>query len=228
MKATQFYSKLKNCKYRIFILLVYTGLLLACEPPVYYLSPQPPDVKNLSDIPLEYTGSFMNLKDSSQITISPDMVVQYEIDYSIMTREQLYKELDTVIDHDTLVYIDPNWTLEINLIDDSAEYISRKEDTLFIAGTENYIRKWKDILFLNMHAGEGKWTVHILKVYDDMLYFDELLKPSEIDSVKNIIEIKTFIDSTQNKITEYNLDPTKKELSQIMKHKEIHYSYARQ
>ncbi len=214
--------------YRFAAFVLATGLVFACEPPVYFLSPQPAGVKNLPEIPLHYTGSFFNIKDSTRIVISANRVINYETDYSIMTREQLYQEIDTVIDHDTLVYASPNWTVEINLIGDSAEYISRKVDTLFLAGTENYIRKWHDFLFLNMKATEGKWLVHIMKNEDNQLFFDELLKSAEVDSVNSIVEITPVIDTVENKIIEYYLDVSKKELSRILKKKEVSFDYIKQ
>lgn len=215
-------------KYRQTIILLIIFLYVACEPPVYFLAPQPAGIKNLDEIPYQYAGSYLNIKDSAQLIISPGQVIQYEIDYSIMTREQLYQEIDTVIDHDTLVYASPNWTIEINLIGDSAEYISRQEDTLFITGPENYIRKWREFLFLNMKAHEGKWLVYIMKTEDNRLFFDEFLESSEVDTVQSFVEITPVIDTIENKVTEYYLDPSKKDLSQILKIKEISFDYIRQ
>ena len=212
---------------RVFIILV-AGLILSCEPSVYFLSPQPAGIKNLPEIPREYAGSYFNTKDSTLLFISSDQLIHRETDYSIMTREKLYEEIDTVIDHDTLVYAAPNWTVEINLIGDSAEYISKTIDTLYLSGPENYIRKWHDFLFLNMKTDEGKWTVYILKKNDTQLFFDELLKSSEVDTVKTIVEITPVIDTVENKITEYYLDPSKKELLGILKNKKVSYDYLKQ
>jgi len=44
--------------YRFAAFVLATGLVFACEPPVYFLSPQPAGVKNLPEIPLHYTGRF--------------------------------------------------------------------------------------------------------------------------------------------------------------------------
>lgn len=214
--------------YRLAFIILVAGLIFSCEPPVYFLSPQPPGVKNLPEIPREYTGSYFNSKDSTLLFISSGQLIHRETDYSIMTREKLYEEIDTVIDHDTLVYAAPNWTLEINLIGDSAEYISIKTDTLFLSGPENYIRKWHGFLFLNMKASENKWTVHILKKNNTQLFFDELLKSPEVDTVNTIVEITPVVDTVENKITEYYLDPSKKELSGILKNKKVSYDYLKQ
>ena len=118
-----------------------------------------------------------------------------------MTKEQLFEEIDTVIDHDTLVYASPNWTVEINLIGDSAEYISRQVDTLFITGPDNYIREWRKYIFLNMKSAEEKWLVYIMKKQNDQLFFDELLESDEVDTVQNIVEITPVIDTAENKVT---------------------------
>ena len=210
------------------VILLLAGLFFACEPPVYFLTPQPAGINNLGEIPDQYTGSYFNLKDSTRLAISSNQVIQHEIDYSIMTKEQLFEEIDTVIDHDTLVYASPNWTVEINLIGDSAEYISRQVDTLFITGPDNYIREWRKYIFLNMKSAEEKWLVYIMKKQNDQLFFDELLESDEVDTVQNIVEITPVIDTAENKVTEYYLDPSKRELSRILDIKEISFDYIKQ
>ena len=79
-----------------------------------------------------------------------------------------------------------------------------------------------------MKTDEGKWTVYILKKNDTQLFFDELLKSSEVDTVKTIVEITPVIDTVENKITEYYLDPSKKELLGILKNKKVSYDYLKQ
>lgn len=213
-------------RFKIFVLAIV--LLFACEPPVYFLSPQPSGIKNLPGIPTDYTGSYFNSKDSTRLVVTASSVIHYETDYSIMTREQLYEEIDTVIDHDTLVYVSPNWTLEINLIGDSAEFISRTVDTFFLAGPENYIRKWREFLFLNMNTNPGKWQVFIMKIQNERLYFDEMLKATEVDTFKNMVSITPVFDAVENIVTEYYLDPSKRKLSRILKSKEVSFDYVRQ
>ncbi len=215
-------------KYHFITLFAISVVLFSCEPPVYFLAPQPPGVKNLPEIPPAYRADYLNTKDSIRIIISANMVTQYETEFSGMTREQLYRDIDTVIDHDTLVYVSPNWTVEINLIGDSAEYISRKVDTVFLNAPGNMIRKWQGFIFLNMKAEKDMWQVYIMKKNTNQLYFDELLDSSEIDSVNHIVEITHVIDSVENKIIEYYLDPSKKELSRILKKKKITFNFLRQ
>jgi hypothetical protein len=202
-------------------------LVAACGPEVKFVKPLPAGKRNLAEIPANYQGSFRSIADSSVLTIDRLFIISNETDYRRMTKEQLFQEMDTVIDHDTLVWITPAWCVEVNLLGDSAEYISKQSDTLFRKEGSNCIRKYRDYLFLNKQTADNYWTIQIMKMLNDSLYFDGLVSAAEIDSIRIITDIKTIADTAENKIQAYHLNPSNTELNTILKRKHISPVYVK-
>jgi hypothetical protein len=208
------------------IVLIFLLLITSCGPEILFLKPLPKAKKNMASIPSNFCGRYISLTDSSILSITGYLVISDKTEYRQMTKEQLFAEIDTTIDHDTLVWITPGWNIEFRLFADSAKYISKQIDTLFSKTDESCIRKYRNILFLNVKNNHNYWSVQIMIRKNDSLFFGDLINTQEIDSIRNITRVKAISDSS-GKIQEYYLNPSKRELNRILKRKKITPNYAK-
>ncbi|MBN1598875.1 MAG: hypothetical protein JW894_11330 [Bacteroidales bacterium] len=207
------------------ILLIFL-VFVNCKPKVLFKKAQPKRIKNLHYLPAEYLGKYLNVKDSSVLTIDSIIILHEEFEFSKMTRQELYEDIDTVINHDTTVYIDENWVIAIRIFGDSASYSSYMVDTLFNLDNNDVLRKYEGYLFLNKLSDNELWEISIMKLTSDSLLFDPLVRSSEIDSLRSITRIREIKDpEEENKIKEYHLNPTRKQLRKILEKHPVEYSY---
>ncbi len=208
-----------------FIIAAILLLSATCDPKVKFEDPQPSGRKNLDAIPAGYHGKYLELSDSATLTIGSNLIVKEDLKTVRMTKMQLYEEIDTVFELDTLVYITDNMTVEFQFYGDSVNVITYDADTLFNLSENNLLREYKGFLFLNTPLEDDLWKVKIIKAKEDSLMLANLVSTSEIDTISPLTHIITIKDTTENKIDEYRLNPTKSELKKILARKKMDFGY---
>jgi hypothetical protein len=207
-------------KYLTVILL--TIIVICCKqiPEVRFLEPQPVSKKNLQTIPKDYWGKYLSKDDSSILTINSRMIIQENIATSKTSIIEMQEELDTTIQDDTKIILSDNWTMTIQIIDDSALISSYLVDTIFQISESQLLRSFKGYLFLNFKDMDSTWRVNTLKLENGQLGFSSLVNVNQIDTLKTITKIVTSMDSTSSRINHFDLNPKRKELKEILKQKD--------
>ena len=215
------------------ILFVLLLTLTTCGPDVKYTEPQPKGISNLKSIPTEYHGSFKNLTDSTSIIIDSFSIKKEWKSTELIHRDSLEKELKMPIKNDTILIIKDKLLLDktaesllltIKFCNDSAKVRVRGLETLFALSDSQLVRAYKSFCFLNFKTKDGYWLVKTLKLNGDLLDYSELIDYKEIENFGSIINI-TSIKDTSNKVVEYRLSPSRKELRKILKEKKLINSF---
>jgi hypothetical protein len=128
-------------------------------------------------------------------------------------------ELDTIYTEDIKIEISENWTMTVNVEGDSATIETYGIDTLFLLSENTKLRKFRGYLFLNYFSLDSTWKVKILKLQDNLLDFEKLVSPSEIDTLREVTPIFTVIDTATNKPDHHDLQPKRRELKAILERK---------
>lgn len=202
-------------------------LAATCDPKVKFESPQPAGRKDIKVIPAIYHGSYIETSDSTTLTINDISIVEEELRIALLTKQQLWEEIDTVFEVDTIVTIVKNTTVEFDFYDDSVRLTTHSRDTLFELGPQAHIREYKGFLFLNTPLEDDLWKVKILKIKGDSLMMKPVVTESEIDNISLLTQITTITDTIENKTEEYILNPTKSEMKKILAVKKLEFAFVK-
>jgi hypothetical protein len=217
------------------ILLVTLLTLTTCGPDVKFTEPQPQGISNLTTIPKEYYGSFKSLTDSTIININSHSIVKDWQTTEYIRRDSLEKELKMKIRRDTSLKITDKLLLDksseylllnITLSKDSAKVKVKGSEVLFAVSDSQLVRSYKSFCFLNFKTKDNYWLVKTLRIKKNMLDFSDLIDSKEIEEIEKITKI-TSIKDTSNKVLEYRLSPSRKELRKILRRKNTDNNYKR-
>ncbi|MFC2151173.1 hypothetical protein ACFLSE_01485 [Bacteroidota bacterium] len=202
-----------NRKIIIFVLL---ALLISCGPYIWYKTPQPKGGENLSTFPEELLGRYSSVTDTAFIRIESTKIIKEYRENLLMTKVEFREEMGDTISEDTSFTFADNWDIKIKSFGDSVNVFSKKDDELFKISEDQILRGYKGYYFVNFLDTNDFWRVKILKLTGDTLEFDHLLIEEDIEYIKGITAVETHSD-TSEEISEYYLDPTKRELKKILK-----------
>lgn len=205
------------------ILSLLLGLtLLACEDSVKFEEPQPPEKKDLNQIPRRLRGTYFSTSDSIFLTINKTQIIEW---VDIETRT-LIDSLDIEIDStkiseqtpDSIQISEGMYNLNFKFLSgDSVIVYYSYRDTLFEISHEHLLRRFKGHYFLNYRRTENDWRIRRLTLDKDELSFSRVRIPEDITQLNEITEVEE-IKSDSGKVVGYKLKPTRKELKQLMKH----------
>lgn len=224
-----------SMKRSILILLVALFTLTTCGPDVKFAEPQPKGFSNLKCIPSEYHGRFMSTSDSTFITIDSSFIKKEWRSSEFIQRDSLEKELKMSIKCDTNIIIKDKLLLDetaesiilsIKLGKDSAKVRIKGLETLFALSDSQLTRSYKNFCFLNYKTKDGFWLVKTLKLNGKFLDFSDLIDSNEIENIFSITKV-TSVRDTSNKVIEYRINPTRKELRKILRKKNVDNGYKR-
>ncbi len=210
--------------------ILFAALILlaaTCDPKVKFENPQPKGKKNLDALPADVQGKYLELADSSILTIDSKMIVKEVLKIARLTKQQLWAEIDTVFEIDTIVPVAGNMTVEFDFYGDSVQLTTLDVDTLFNLPDGDILRKYKDIFFLNTPLKNELWKVQIMGIKGDSLMLTSLVPLAEIDSISPLTRIITIRDTTEDKVEEYRLNPSTAQLKKILARKEITFGYVK-
>jgi len=201
------------------ILLILT--LLACEDRIKFEEPQPPGKNDLRQLPGKLQGTYYSTSDSTFLTITDTQIIEW---VDIVTKS-LIDSLDidsTLIDQqtsDSVRIIDGKYNLTFKFLSaDSVTVYYSYRDTIFNISDEHLIRRFKGHYFLNYKRTDNDWKVRRLTLDKNELTFSRVRIPEDISDLKEITEVQE-IKSDSGKVVGYKLNPSKKELKKLMKHR---------
>lgn len=192
----------------IFALSILTSLV-ACETPVTFTEPQPPETDNLSSFPGRLKGVYLNLSDSSTLSINDKLIQRtYDFDYKIHLNQ-----LDSTVRllGDTLINLETNEREIIKRDGDSLKIHIHNIDTIFQMDFDNVVRKFKGYYFLNTRYDKTSWAVEKMKLSKGQLIISSISTKEDIENLKEITE------TTQDTLTNYNFTATKKQFKEFVK-----------
>ncbi|MGE0077947.1 MAG: hypothetical protein AB7S48_08825 [Bacteroidales bacterium] len=213
---------------KIFISLFGLFVLTTCGPQVKFTQPQPKDGKNLSYIPVEYYGKYLDTSDSSFLEIDSVSVTTKWLSKEIIPRDSIAaieKELELTIKRDTQICLTEkrgNWlsnrvNVDVQFIGDSVKIDAIAENRMFEISDSQLVRKYRGFCFLNTQTPEGVWLVKVLCLKDNKLDFDDILDSEQSKKLKGITRVAGPIDSAKNEPSEYYLNPSRRELRRILR-----------
>lgn len=192
----------------IFALSILTSLV-ACETPVTFTEPQPPETDNLSSFPGRLKGVYLNLSDSSTLSINDKLIQRtYDFDYKIHLNQ-----LDSTVRllGDTLINLETNEREIIKRDGDSLKIHIHNIDTIFQMDFDNVVRKFKGYYFLNTRYDKTNWAVEKMKLSKGQLIISSISTKEDIENLKEITE------TTQDTLTNYNFTATKRQFKEFVK-----------
>ncbi|MBN2523072.1 MAG: hypothetical protein JXB24_07335 [Bacteroidales bacterium] len=211
--------------------ILFAALILlaaTCDPKVKFENPQPNGKKNLDVLPAGLQGKYLELADSSILTIDSKTIVNEVLKIARLTKQQLWTEIDTVFEIDTIVTVAGNMTVEFDFYGDSVQLTTHDVDTLFNLMDKDVLRKFKGIHFLNTPLKNELWKVQIMRIKGDSLMLTSLVPLAEVDSIISLTPVITIRDTSEDKVEEYRLNPSIAQLKKILARKEMEFGYVKQ
>ena len=135
-----------------------------------------------------------------------------------MSKIEFREETGDSIAEDTAFNFNDNWQITVRSFGDSVQIFSKKDDELFNISERQVLREYKGYYFLNYKDTNNFWKVKILKLEEDTLEFDFILRDDDMQNIRKITTVESQKDST-GESTQYFLDPSRKELRKILKHR---------
>lgn len=203
-------------KKNVFILFLIL-FFVSCGPYIWFQTPQPEGRKNLDSFPNELIGKYISLSDSSVIIINKDKVIKQYHEKLLMSRNEFLDETGDSIAKDTSFLFTDNWHIKVKAFGDSVKVFSWKDEILFQISDDQLLRDYKGFYFLNKKDTNNYWKVEILRLEEDTLEYDDILKKEDIEEIKRITPVGVIKDTSKEKITRYFLNPSKREMRKILK-----------
>ncbi len=215
-------------KINLFASVLFAILLVRCiiGPDVRFPEPQPEHKRNLVDFPNKYIGTYMSLEDSSALIIDKYNIFQKWKAIIKCSNTEMNDLMDTVFTEDTEYFVD-NWFVKVDIEQDSPFLYANSVDTLFRISEEGVLRSYKGHLFLNDKIEEGCWKVRLMKLKNGQLDFYELIEPSQIDSLSEVMEMDINVDSIKGEGKYFNLEIERKHIKELLKKETIKSSFVK-
>jgi len=199
-------------KNKLILFCLFLIILNSCkkEALVSFVESQPQNVKEIKSFPRKYFGTYYNLEDKTEITISKYFIFEKMISEDTINIKELDK--NEIIKNDSLFKIKTKEKYQIKKINDSLITNYVFSDTTFRIGKNNILKKFKGVLFLNKLEGKsGFWNVEKLSLSKGVIKISSIETETEIELLKSITETKT--DTTKP----FKVKPTKKQFKEFIK-----------
>lgn len=193
-------------------------VLWRCEPELHFKEAQPRTDRDERSFKHRYQGTYLNVSDSSILTIS-EKGMSREWNYEVrMTEEQVDTTPGIAIKDGRLISeinLDP---VSVRYKGDTAIMTWTRQQALFFLSDENVLRYFKGHYFINRKQGEGNWTVQTMQLdRDGKLTLRELSASDDaIANMESYTEVEEETDE-EGYVVETSIKPSKRELKEIMK-----------
>lgn len=196
--------------------LIIITILVACDPTVVFMEPQPEGKKDLGSFPSRYRGTYIEIDDSSVYIITAQNIFEKHDESFADPIEKMIEEEDVELFGDSLFIKDMNLKIPVTSRDDSIFGRFVFYDTIFDLSGDNKLRKLGRNYFLNMPT-DSLWMV--LKLTFDRsgkAYLCDIDHEKEMNIIGQYCEIETETDK-EGEPKKYILAPDLKELRSLLK-----------
>jgi len=182
--------------------------LFACQPPVAFDKPQPPDVAALIRFPQQIQGKYLNSEDSSLLQITASSLIRiYDFDQKVHLSQL---DSNQQIIGDTLFDMKTNKGKAIQIEGDSIVAHINETDTLFTIDELNILKMFKGYYFVNNYLPPDTWEVKKLEFSHGNLILSSINKKEDIGQLKAITE------NTKDTLP-YVFSPTRKQFKKFVR-----------
>jgi hypothetical protein len=203
---------MRNIIKTLIIFLTTTIILSSCESTIYFDSPQPRKYKNQNSFFKKIKGTFLNLNDSTLLTISDDKIesaqyVTFPLKIEDVNLEQLSKKK-------IKAGINAAWSADTVYKDWSSEKV------LFEISEKQILRYYQEHYFLNFEKGETKWNVKLIGFDDEGYLLFKSFTENDIEVLRKYIKVDE-IKNEKEKVVSYSLTPSKSGLRKLLKSNDL-------
>ena len=186
-------------------------ILYACQPAATFIEPQPIGTDNLSKFPNRLHGTYINLEDSTLLSINDKSIHKiYNFTYTIHKNE-----LDSTskIVGDSIINPINNKKSAFKVQGDSLAIDIHQIDTLFHLDKDHILRKFKGYYFLNSHYNNSSWELKKLQLTKGKISISKISKGTDLDMLRGIAE------HPEDTISLIKLAPTKRQFKKFVKNR---------
>tara|TARA_R110002050_G_scaffold221441_1_gene357297 strand:- start:95233 stop:95895 length:663 start_codon:yes stop_codon:yes gene_type:complete len=199
-------------KHIVFGCFISIGFAACDGTDVTFTEPQPSGVKEVLKFKRKFTGDYLSISDSSVLHISKSAITQiWDFEIEVDSNHSIQDATNNIS-----VNTDEG-DLQIQASEDSTNYRVHYSHEVFTVSNEMVLKYVDHTYFLNFQEDTDSWDVKT--VYfdtDGFLQIHDLnLSPADLEKLKSITSVSEETD-TEGKVVDYHIQPTKKELSQIM------------
>jgi len=173
-------------KIRNIITVIAFTTIIACEPPVTFTEPQPPDTENLTTFPKKIRGEYLSSMNNSTLKITDNSIFRI---YNQVSKIQI-KQLDSNLrlSGDTIINLKTNEKSIVKRSGDTLIENIHCIDTIFVISEKNVLRKYKGYYFLNTLYEENKWEVIKIELSKGKLTVSSISDKEDFEQLKEITE----------------------------------------
>lgn len=186
---------------KAFAFIVFIGSLIldSCGPAATFETPQPQDEKSLASFSRRLQGKYVAADQASIITITDNLITRH-FDFDIKEHKDSLVSLYKIIG-DTIIDLKNGTKEKIVIKGDTVIKHENWIDTLFSISTENILKKFKGVYFLNTRINDNMWEVKKVSLEKGVLSIGSISSKEEIQKLKEITETASDTISTNFSLT---------------------------
>lgn len=200
------------------IFILFSLIFFSCDNSIRFENPQPERQSNEKSIPKRIIGKYLNLYDSSSVTITANQIIR-KIDINFSYHLSQLDSVDRAnIKNDTSYSV-----IEVNNLTKTStriDFIVKGDsvfehtdviETLLNFSNGDILRKFKGHYFSNHLTLKDNWRVTKLTKTKNGLILGTITKKEDIENLRELTETKSD--------TVYNFNPTRKQFKRFIKEK---------
>jgi len=188
---------------------------------VRFETAQPEGVKESKFFNKKVKGEYINCSNSGdKLIISDELILNSRTFKFKNHRNDLGFDSTIIIDRNideelSNLFISEGYEVEIN--GDTINASQTDIDTVFRISENQVLKKFKGSYFLNFKEDESFWNVSRLNLTKDTLLIGQISASDTLLRFDFVSKAEEFDDSDSTTITEYSINPSKKEFKKLMK-----------
>ena len=196
-------------------IFIVSILVVGCGPDISFTEPQPSEVQVTNKFKNKFKGMYLCLEDSSILHIEKTSIIQR---WHIEVETQKDSIVDIKSGIGNFQYDSDLEDLVITSNEDSTQFVIDYAKVLFDISSNHVLKYDKGIYFLNTENKDSSWEVEIVHFNENgVLLLKELnLNTEDLEKLKSLTAVVEERD-VDGDVIEYKLQPTRKELKEIMK-----------
>ncbi len=200
----------------VILIVLFLGILNACQPPVVFGEPQPADTKTLSEIPREYQGIYWCEVDSASLFVDDKAFIKRKEFLMKMTTAEIDSSSDLELRNGRLFVKD--WETDFPAEVKGDTIISKlvTRDTIFSIRDEQVLKPYKGHLILNTKLDENAWAVLVASHKSaGLLSLSRAEVPENLMQLDSITPVK-IVSKNSDRGTQIYITPTADQFGRIL------------